>query len=71
MLGGSFGRLSCAHIGIAICPKAVSTADLEVPDTLLVSANGSGTFQKSWNELLTFLEYVNLGLLAKEEGSKY
>lgn len=50
---------------------AISAADLEVLDTLLVSASESGTCQKSRNELLTFLEYVNLYLLAKEDGSQH
>lgn len=48
-----------------------SLADLEVLDTLLVSANESGTCQESRNELLTFLEYVNLCALAKEEGREH
>ena len=65
------GTVLCSHRNSYLPKMAISTADVEVLDTLLVSANKSGTSQKSWNELLTFLEYVNLGLLAKEEGSEY
>lgn len=54
-------------------PKtAISTAEIvELLNVFLVSANTSGTYQKSWNELLAFLEYANLGLLAREEGIEY
>lgn len=65
------GTVLCPHRSSYLPKTPISTADLEVLDVLLVSADKSGTFQKSWNELLTFLEYGNLGLLAKEEGSEY
>lgn len=65
------GTVLCPH-GSSYLPKiAISAPDLEVLDILLVSATRSGIFQRHWSELLTLLEYVNLGLLAKEEGSEY
>lgn len=70
-LEAGFGDCPVPHRNSYWLKTAISSADLEVLDTLLISANKSGTCQKSRNELLTFLEYVNSCPLAKEEGREH